>query len=318
MSGTPLDGISEADQLVSRKWKADDLPVVTDLAWWIINGLNVPAVLKGPLTITYPEDQPPIIFRPQGITDAPVNFSVERQLPPDFTIPGVTPPDSFPPWVPTTDPVGDGSTGGATYVGVVTEIDELVFRFDTEFSCTVFIEELGRTVSVIIPASSVELTLPIVGDSVIVIHGADDSWTIYTPDRVVYAGTVIEGSGQNYDVTLYGSLRVVSVFAPGQSPTDTLPPGSVGTVIRYGEAVYVFLPSAPPAASAMPGKVVSGTGALYEMDVYPAGVEAASVRVSAVQLQIDPFEEIPVGTWTLVVKSGANYYMQVPVWLSDE
>ena len=65
-----------------------------------------------------------------------------------------------------------------------------------------------------------------------------------------------------------------------------------------------------------PGQVVSGSGSTYQVNVYPAGTGGAAVLVSVKQLQIDPAETIPAGTWTTVVQtSDGSYSMQVPVWL---
>lgn len=68
-------------------------------------------------------------------------------------------------------------------------------------------------------------------------------------------------------------------------------------------------------ANAFPGRVVSGTGSTYQVDIYPNGLGGEAERVSVTQMLIDEDETIPGGTPVLVVRSGANYYMQVPVVL---
>lgn len=64
----------------------------------------------------------------------------------------------------------------------------------------------------------------------------------------------------------------------------------------------------------MPGQVESRvSGNDYNVTVYPAGIPAGGMSVVATQLQIHADDEIPVGTWALVVKAGDYYYMQVPI-----
>lgn len=73
----------------------------------------------------------------------------------------------------------------------------------------------------------------------------------------------------------------------------------------------------PPATSCMPGQIVSGTGAAYQVNTYPKGLSGPAVQVAVTQLQIDPSQTIPAGTWTLVSQtSDGSYWMQVPVWSS--
>lgn len=71
---------------------------------------------------------------------------------------------------------------------------------------------------------------------------------------------------------------------------------------------------ATPGGGGTPGKIVSGSGANYKVQLYPDGVTPKST-VDAVQLQIDPAEKIPAGTWVSATKVGAKYVLFVPVWL---
>ncbi len=73
--------------------------------------------------------------------------------------------------------------------------------------------------------------------------------------------------------------------------------------------------SAATTPLAFPGVIVSGTGATYQANIYLNGLSGAATTVTVTQLQISSSETIPVGTSCLVVKSGSNYYAQIPVWL---
>lgn len=65
----------------------------------------------------------------------------------------------------------------------------------------------------------------------------------------------------------------------------------------------------------IPAVVVSGTGNNYKVDLYQQGYPGPTTRVSASQLQIDPTETIPPGTFVMVSQSGAQFFFQAPVWL---
>jgi hypothetical protein len=70
-----------------------------------------------------------------------------------------------------------------------------------------------------------------------------------------------------------------------------------------------------PGGGGFPGKVLSGgPGATYKVAVYQSGLGGKPTTVSVTQLQIDPAETIPAGTWAMVSQVGSSYYMQVPVW----
>lgn len=88
---------------------------------------------------------------------------------------------------------------------------------------------------------------------------------------------------------------------------------------------YVFNP--PPStnqASVFPGKITSGTGDTYTVDIYENGLDGEATSVTVTQMQIDGDSEIPVDSWAAVLKntytnddgdSITEYTMQVPVWL---
>lgn len=64
------------------------------------------------------------------------------------------------------------------------------------------------------------------------------------------------------------------------------------------------------------GRVVSGAGASYTVDLYANGLSAAATsRVTVTVPAIDPAEVIPAGTVLVpVVPAGGNYYHQPAVW----
>jgi hypothetical protein len=64
-----------------------------------------------------------------------------------------------------------------------------------------------------------------------------------------------------------------------------------------------------------PGRVVSGNGSSYVVTIFPNGTTREGINVSATHPQIDPNEAIPAGTWGVVLKSGTEYTLFVPVWI---
>jgi hypothetical protein len=74
-------------------------------------------------------------------------------------------------------------------------------------------------------------------------------------------------------------------------------------------------------AGGYPGKVMSGTGDTYQVQIYPTGLSGPSQTVSVKQLSIAEAAEIKAGTWTFVTKTTLDkkdfFYMQVPVWGDD-
>jgi hypothetical protein len=95
---------------------------------------------------------------------------------------------------------------------------------------------------------------------------------------------------------------------------------SADAVAAYIPGIIISFVEAGPAPSP------SGFGtttAVYEVDVYKAGLAGEPERVQVTQLQIANWEEIPVGTWVMVgyskwsvdEESFEEYTMQVPIWL---
>jgi hypothetical protein len=97
----------------------------------------------------------------------------------------------------------------------------------------------------------------------------------------------------------------------------------VWQVLPYRQPYTIVQPPTPPYGQCpeeqtlVPGKVLSGgPGATYQVQLYPNGPSGgAGDTVTCTQLQIDPNETIPAGTWAIVAKSNNAYYMQVPVWM---
>lgn len=92
-----------------------------------------------------------------------------------------------------------------------------------------------------------------------------------------------------------------------------------------------MLQTPPPAMC--PGIIQGGSGDSYQVGIYINGLDHKITQVSVKQLQIDPTEIIPIGTWCMVSRitlarkaSGDGvainfvwdhiHYMQVPVWLA--
>ncbi len=93
---------------------------------------------------------------------------------------------------------------------------------------------------------------------------------------------------------------------------------STQTDINILSTTYDAIASkAAAGGGAVPGTVVGGSGDTYQMTIYPKGLGGETQQVTVKQLQIDPTETIPVGSWEMVSKVGSNYYVQFPVWLSN-
>lgn len=63
-------------------------------------------------------------------------------------------------------------------------------------------------------------------------------------------------------------------------------------------------------------QITSGTGQSYLIDIFGNGPSnpATDTSVSALQLQIDPTDTIPAGTWAIAVQVNGDWYIQVAVW----
>lgn len=68
----------------------------------------------------------------------------------------------------------------------------------------------------------------------------------------------------------------------------------------------------------IPAMITDGSGDAYTATIYPAGLSGPTQSVQVKQLQIDPTDTIPAGTWThAFLQADGQYTMQVPIWLSD-
>jgi hypothetical protein len=145
-------------------------------------------------------------------------------------------------------------------------------------------------------------------------------------------------------------LRIVQPFSPTSSTADnpgiTITRGGTTTTITAGDVIIngqslvggdfgggsgggtnlnqiVGLVNTPEFAPfILLGEVVSGSGSNYQVRVFSTP-DTNLGTVSAIQVQIDPAETIPAGTFCQVIglpfRSGdlifAQYYLTVPVWL---
>ncbi len=78
-------------------------------------------------------------------------------------------------------------------------------------------------------------------------------------------------------------------------------------------------PRADDSAAPLFGKVSSGTGDTYLVDLYGQGPGGGvTLRDATVKIpQIDPSEQIDEGTWLSgIQKFGDGYWVQPPVWAS--
>ena len=91
--------------------------------------------------------------------------------------------------------------------------------------------------------------------------------------------------------------------------------GDDGTL---GPVAGTTVPKVAVASSVFAGKIVSGTGSTYQVDVFENGISRPAIRRTVKQLQINSAATIPAGTQALVVKGAdGKYFMQVPVWLGS-
>ncbi len=226
-------------RLLRENWDGQDQELAEEI--YAVLDSDIPLTFDGPITINNPGTDPAITINQNGGGDVDVRVNTTDGL------------GNITDTSDTSDGGGgasEGDTTSNTYSGVVVEITENVWTVNTTFKCKVFIAELvdefqsgGQigVVTVTIPASSEELDLPDVGDTVIVVRDSHDNFTIFSPNRTVYVGEVLGGSGTTYSVMLWGSRRVVTATVPGISTTATVPVGSKGTVVRYGANLYYLM-----------------------------------------------------------------------------
>jgi hypothetical protein len=149
-----------------------------------------------------------------------------------------------------------------------------------------------------------------------------------------FLGQVVSGSEASYSVTLYPQGRdgaagdTVTVVVPDPPDADLDAETWISPVLKVTRdddtIEYLYQPSAGGAGgtSSFLGKVVSGSGDTYTVQLYPAGKEGtagASVTVKVPQIASD--DAIPADTWIAPVMrytdsdGVVHYQFQPPVWL---
>lgn len=151
--------------------------------------------------------------------------------------------------------------------------------------------------------------------------------TINAPVKIVNPGgqeptLTVQSAGQLPQIQIQGPTGGGNItFDNGQMqytpfvPED-LPPSTSFTQ----DPVPQPLPATSSSGSTDPvvfvGQVSSGgPGNTYQVTIYPDGPTKTGTLVTCTQLSIANTETIPQFTWTIVVKVGSDYLMQVPVWL---
>lgn len=132
----------------------------------------------------------------------------------------------------------------------------------------------------------------------------------------------VELNGATVDVGTYALVFRHVAFDVIITETVVQGPGIEGekvtstkTEIKVVETDHSFV-SGGGGTSAYPAQITGGgPGNNYTADVYLNGTGKPATSSSITQLDIDPAETIPIGTWLIVAKVGGVYYGQVPVWL---
>ena len=71
--------------------------------------------------------------------------------------------------------------------------------------------------------------------------------------------------------------------------------------------------------SMTPGQVqAKNADGTYSVILFDTNLTTFDRTVNVTQLQIDPDETIPAGTWVVVAEHKSGFIMQVPVWLEEE
>jgi len=112
------------------------------------------------------------------------------------------------------------------------------------------------------------------------------------------------------------AFRKPSGQGPGDYTTTGLQPGAGFDPAVPQDQAKPKPPPTPAAGNAVPGKILSGAGDVYTVEIYPDGRDALPQRVTVTQLDIDLLETIPPGVWAICVQtSDGQWWMQVPVWM---
>lgn len=168
-------------------------------------------------------------------------------------------------------------------------------------------------------------------DEIFAIFNADVPFTTDQPititNKTPQPGLTIKQNGP-YD----GSIKITRypdgpINLPGLPPF--LPPGLGDytiTIIFPDGTPLTFPPGGPQdkgngnpppskgGGGGFPGKILSGTGDTYQVEVYEDGVSGEATTRSVTQLSISASEKIEANTWVFVGKTGDDYFMQHPVW----
>lgn len=156
----------------------------------------------------------------------------------------------------------------------------------------------------------------------------DSPVQISTPQGSTVPPLSLENNGVNPAAIQFTTAAVPSQDF-GQLPALPPLPGLTLTSI-YGDGSAENFPGAPanptpgtgtPAGGGsgggVPGMVTGGGPGAgpYQVKIFPTGLAGPSKTVNVTQLQIDPADTIPPGSWTIVNQVGKFFYMMVPVWL---
>lgn len=142
-----------------------------------------------------------------------------------------------------------------------------------------------------------------------------------------FPGRIVSGQNGEYQVEVFfeGFNGAGKTVAVKQRPVSAKL--SADTWVTVCKVVYKsnnqpkteLVVADSPSSPTFPGQVISGSGAIYQMKVFPNGTSQPSETVSATMLQTVTGDPIPPSSWTLVSKiqegEETKYYMQFPLWL---
>jgi hypothetical protein len=115
-------------------------------------------------------------------------------------------------------------------------------------------------------------------------------------------------------------LKVTEIVEnPGQNNERVISTSTEMTVLSTTNDAIAGSTVGGTGGNAFPGFVISGSGNKYLCRIYPDGFSTTTTKdVLVTQMQIDPTETIPTGTFAIVLLGkDKKYTMQVPVWISD-
>jgi hypothetical protein len=135
------------------------------------------------------------------------------------------------------------------------------------------------------------------GGPIILTRGDDATWTPFTLRGFSDGDTIFNVKGRDYDLSIKldnGELVVEDAEGNRQS-------GGGGTTTESVSTTY-------------PGRIVSGSGATYTVNIYPGGLAASPTVVTATIDGIDEDSTVPADTPCVVIKAASTYYAFVPLW----